>query len=149
MPRVIQRQTVIQKANGSFSRWKCPGQGGRTVLTNTFPMRTPLTPSPIIMTPRTIAITRPADTMQLTMWLSDAGLRRRKTKILYPDHRPSPWFTEGDTPRSLEPIVRRLFASATQNATSAPIAPTRRKARQSFRVKRRAEMGSGGWFHSP
>jgi hypothetical protein len=40
------------------------------------------------------------------MRLSDAGLRRRKTKPLYPNHRFPPWLTEDDTPRSLEPMVR-------------------------------------------
>jgi hypothetical protein len=43
----------------------------------------------------------------LTMRLSDAGLRRRRTKVLYPNHRSPPWLTEDPTPRSLEPIVRR------------------------------------------
>jgi hypothetical protein len=44
----------------------------------------------------------------LTMRLSDAGLRLRQTKLIYPDHRPSPWLTEASAPRSLQPIVRRL-----------------------------------------
>jgi len=30
----------------------------------------------------------------LTMRLSDAGVRQRKTKLFYPNHRPSPWSTE-------------------------------------------------------
>ena len=34
----------------------------------------------------------------LTMRLSDAGFRRRRTKLIYPDHRPPPWLTE-DAPR--------------------------------------------------
>src|ERR1700733_13630670 len=42
----------------------------------------------------------------LTMRLSDAGLRRPQTKLIYPHHRPSPWFNETFVPRSLEPIVR-------------------------------------------
>jgi hypothetical protein len=42
----------------------------------------------------------------LTMRLSDAGLRRHQTKLLYPDHRLPPWLTEDATARSLEPIVR-------------------------------------------
>jgi hypothetical protein len=42
------------------------------------------------------------------MRLSDARLRRHQSKLIYPDHRLPPWFTEDDTPRSLEPIVRRL-----------------------------------------
>src|ERR1700730_8617723 len=44
----------------------------------------------------------------LTMRLSDAGLRRRKTKLIYPNHRLTPWLIEDSTPRSLEPIVRCL-----------------------------------------
>ena len=36
--------------------------------------------------------------MRLTMRLSDAGLRRSQTKLIYPDHRPPPWLTEDDTP---------------------------------------------------
>ena len=42
------------------------------------------------------------------MRLSDAGPRRPKSKLIYPDHRSSPWPTEAIAPRSLEPIVRRL-----------------------------------------
>src|ERR1700722_11098452 len=40
------------------------------------------------------------------MRLSDAGLRRRQRKLIYPDHRLPPWLTEDATPRSLEPLVR-------------------------------------------
>jgi hypothetical protein len=43
----------------------------------------------------------------LTMRLSDAGLRRRETKAVYPDHPFPPWLNEDTAPRSLEPIVRR------------------------------------------
>jgi hypothetical protein len=43
---------------------------------------------------------------RLTMRLSDAGLRRWPTKLIYPNHRLPPWLTEDATPRSLEPIVR-------------------------------------------
>ena len=35
---------------------------------------------------------------RLTMRLSDAGLRRRKTKLLYPHHRPPPWPNEDAAP---------------------------------------------------
>ena len=31
------------------------------------------------------------------MRLSDAGLRRQQTKLIYPDHRPTPWLTEDAT----------------------------------------------------
>jgi hypothetical protein len=41
------------------------------------------------------------------MRLSDAGLRRPETKLIYPSHRLPPWPTEDATPRSLQPIVRR------------------------------------------
>jgi hypothetical protein len=44
---------------------------------------------------------------RLTIRLSDAGLRRRPTKLIYPHCPFPPWLTEGATPRSLEPIVRR------------------------------------------
>jgi hypothetical protein len=40
------------------------------------------------------------------MRLSDAGLRRRPTKLIYFNHRPAPWPNEDGTPRSLDPIVR-------------------------------------------
>src|SRR5580704_6324805 len=40
------------------------------------------------------------------MRLSDAGLHRRQTKALYPNHRLPPWPNEERDPRSLEPIVR-------------------------------------------
>jgi hypothetical protein len=33
------------------------------------------------------------------MRLSDAGLRRCKTKQIYPNHRPPPWLTEADPTR--------------------------------------------------
>jgi hypothetical protein len=33
----------------------------------------------------------------LTLRLSDAGLRRRQTKLIYPDHRSTPWLTEDAT----------------------------------------------------
>jgi hypothetical protein len=41
------------------------------------------------------------------MRLSDAGLRRRETKLIYPDHPFPPCLTEDAIPRPLEPIVRR------------------------------------------
>ena len=40
------------------------------------------------------------------MRLSDAGVRRRQTKLIYPNHRSPSWLIEDTTPRSLEPIVR-------------------------------------------
>ena len=45
----------------------------------------------------------------LTMRLSDARLRRRPTKLLYPNHRLPPGPNEDAAPRSLEPIVRLYF----------------------------------------
>jgi hypothetical protein len=46
--------------------------------------------------------------VRLTMRLSDARVRSRKTKLIYANHRPPPWLTGNDTPRSPEPIVRCL-----------------------------------------
>jgi hypothetical protein len=40
------------------------------------------------------------------MRLSDAGLRRRQTNVLYPNHRLPPWPIEDAAARSLERIVR-------------------------------------------
>src|SRR5450631_4223745 len=45
------------------------------------------------------------------MRLSDAGLRCRQTKLIYPNHRLPPWLTEDSTPRSLEPIVGRILCA--------------------------------------
>src|ERR1700755_364616 len=42
------------------------------------------------------------------MRLSDARLRRRQSKLIYPNHRPSPCLIETAPSRSLEPIVRSL-----------------------------------------
>jgi hypothetical protein len=36
--------------------------------------------------------------MDLTMRLSDAGLRGRQTKLIYPNHRPPPWPNEDAAP---------------------------------------------------
>src|ERR1700722_10875794 len=44
--------------------------------------------------------------VDLTIRLSDAGMRRRKAKLIYFNHRLPPWPTEDATPRSLEPGVR-------------------------------------------
>src|SRR5579863_6228408 len=52
----------------------------------------------------------------LTMRLSDAGLHRRQTKALYPNHRLPPWLTEDATRdrsnRLLEDAARRIQAIA-------------------------------------
>src|SRR6266478_4997182 len=56
------------------------------------------------------------------MRLSDAGLRRRQTKLIYPDHRLPTWPTEVATPRSLEPIVRRTARSVTCGRPNATMA---------------------------
>jgi hypothetical protein len=52
------------------------------------------------------------------MRLSDAGLRQRQTKLLYPGHRPAPWLTKDSTPRSLEPFVRRWHHTQRRKLTS-------------------------------
>ena len=44
------------------------------------------------------------------MRLSDAGVCRRQTKLLYPNHRPPSWPNEDSTLRLLEPIGRRATA---------------------------------------
>jgi hypothetical protein len=49
----------------------------------------------------------------LTMRLSDAGLRRRQTTLLYLNHRSSPWLTEDATrDRSNRLLDRDLEAKA-------------------------------------
>jgi hypothetical protein len=55
------------------------------------------------------------------MRLSDVGLRRRQTKLIYPDHRSSPWLIEAAAPRSLEPIVRQPGAALQPHAWPPPI----------------------------
>src|ERR1700733_10887842 len=54
------------------------------------------------------------------MRLSDAGLRQRKTKLLYPNHRLPPWFTE-DAPRDRS--NRLLDDCATNNYCVFPKVP--------------------------
>ena len=56
------------------------------------------------------------------MRLSDAGLRRHQTKLIYPDHRHPPWLTENATPRSLEPIVRRTIEVSPTDTAEAKVA---------------------------
>ena len=56
---------------------------------------------------RETAVTSGTD---LTIRLSDAGLRRHPTKLIYLNHRLPPRLNEVAAPRSLEPIVR--FASS-------------------------------------
>jgi len=61
---------------------------------------------------------------RLTMRFSDAGLRCRERKLVYPDHRPIPWLTEDAKPRDrsnrlLDGDIARLLG--------------RRKARESRR----------------
>jgi hypothetical protein len=43
------------------------------------------------------------------MKLSDAGLRRPKTKAVDPDHRSPPWLNEDAPPRSLELLDNNRF----------------------------------------
>src|SRR5258708_9490291 len=43
-------------------------------------------------------ITRRRSVWQITMRWSDARLRRRETKLLYPNHRSTPWLPEDATP---------------------------------------------------
>jgi hypothetical protein len=58
--------------------------------------------------------------MGLTIRLSDAGLRYRQTKLLYPDHRLPPWLTRRD-PRSLH----RLLENTIKPFHSIVVLPTR------------------------
>src|SRR6267154_1454460 len=51
------------------------------------------------------------------MRLSDAGLRRSKTKPHYLDHRPSPCAHRSRGPRSLQPLVWRIFLAAPQRSS--------------------------------
>ena len=44
------------------------------------------------------------------MRLNDVGLRRRQTKLIYPNQRSPPWLAEDAAPRSLQPIVRQPHA---------------------------------------
>ena len=53
------------------------------------------------------------------MGLSDAGLRHRPTKLIYPDHRPTPRLTEVVAPRMLQPIVRVFADHKRSDITSA------------------------------
>src|SRR5580658_4484940 len=55
-------------------------------------------------------------TSNLTMRLSDAGLRRRQPKLIYSNHRPSPWLNEDANPRDrsnrlLDDCANSEFAS--------------------------------------
>src|SRR5579859_2593004 len=59
------------------------------------------------------------------MRLSDARLRQAKTKLIYPNHRPSPWLTEAVVPRSLEPIVRTNVYPCDYVKSDLPIATNR------------------------
>jgi len=58
---------------------------------------------------------------RLTMRLSDAGLRRHPTKLIYPNHPLPPWLTEDTTPRSLEPMVRSLAIWAPLRLAGYPV----------------------------
>jgi len=55
------------------------------------------------------------------MRLSDAGLRRHPTKLIYPNHPLPPWLTEDTTPRSLEPMVRSLAIWAPLRLAGYPV----------------------------
>jgi len=65
------------------------------------------------------------------MRLSDAQVRRRQTKLIYPNHRLPPWLIEDATPRSLEPMVRGQIVR-----TPEPSPPARR-----YQEPRRLALG--------
>jgi hypothetical protein len=63
------------------------------------------------------------------MSLSYTRVRRRQTKLLYPNHRLPPWLTEDTTSRSREPNVRGRPTSETRqigslNSTDTKCLPT-------------------------
>jgi hypothetical protein len=96
------------------------GAAGRPLLI----LRVAQLPAPralfsIIRTPLLPWRRTPGDILRLTMRLSDAGMRRRPTKLLYPNHRPPTWLNEDASTRSLEPIVR----------SAATVHPTRTQVR--------------------
>jgi hypothetical protein len=51
--------------------------------------------------------TRGVAQYRLKTWSSDAGLRQRQAKLIYPNHPSPPWLTDDAAPRSVEPIVKR------------------------------------------
>jgi hypothetical protein len=59
------------------------------------------------------------------MRLSDAGLRRRPTKLIYLNHRSPPCLTEDATLRSLEPIVRPHPYDTSKAETAFVFQPTK------------------------
>jgi hypothetical protein len=65
--------------------------------------------------------------------LSDARLRCNQTKLIYPNHRPSPGLAEDATPRPLEPIVRAGNYGLHTN-TVAAIATIRTKIPETVRI---------------
>jgi hypothetical protein len=78
------------------------------------------------------------------MKLSDAGLRRRQTKLIYPNHRPTPWLTKDATrnrsnqtgARTMRSRIGSLSAYTCHSATR-PSRISARKATgvdQAFRV---------------
>src|ERR1700678_3159455 len=86
------------------------------------------------------SITRKGSIWHITMRLSDAGLRRRQTKALYPNHRPYSSAHRRRAPRSLEPIVRHSVATNGQN--------TRRQKPSAQRACPAAENTDGPRPHS-
>src|ERR1700683_8489 len=78
----------------------------------------------------------------LTMRLSDAGLRCRETKLIYPNHRPPRWLTEDAAPRSLEPIVRAHLVDLANRANERAC-PACWRARGGVRMQEPAAPRSG------
>jgi len=65
-----------------------------------------------------------AEPVRLTIRLSDAGLRRRQTKLIYPNHRPHSLAHRRCDPRSLEPMVSRSQTLRFALAVDLPMAPS-------------------------
>ena len=63
---------------------------------------------------------RPNLAGDLTMRLSDAGLRRRQTKALYLDHRPPPWLTEDATRDRSNRLLDHIRHRSSDEGTSEP-----------------------------
>jgi hypothetical protein len=52
---------------------------------------------------RVRAVVEPSDTMAPNDEVERRGVHQRRTKTLYPNHRPPPWLNEDDPRRPLEP----------------------------------------------
>jgi hypothetical protein len=72
------------------------------------------------------------------MRLSDAGLHRRQTELIYLDHRPTPWLTE-DTPRDRS---NRLLGVAANRRHDYPLRVVLEYIRAPIRMETRKPSGN-------